>query len=223
MSGGSSSNVVAVPPGAGPISALVTGHLDSVNHVDGPNARAPGADDNGSGSAGVIAMAEALTAARASAPAEFTVGFILFGGEEQGLLGSKHYLSLLSDEKRQALRAIINMDMIANLNPPPDGGPVVPGVTIEGGEVSRGLIENLSTQAATYTDLAVQASFNPFASDHVPFIEAGLPAVLTIEGADQANDRIHGPNDTLEHIDEGLAHQILRMNSAYMASLVCSD
>ena len=69
--------------------------------------------------------------------------------------------------------------------PAADGGAVIPGVMMEGGEVSRQVIEDLATQAATYTDLAVQTSFNPFASDHVPFIEAGLPAVLTIEGADQ--------------------------------------
>ena len=117
MKGGTSCNVLAMPPGAGPVSALVTGHLDSVNHVEGPDAPAPGADDNGSGSAGVIAMAEALVAIRDRMP----VGFVLFGGEEQGLLGSTHFLSQLPGEERAALQAIVNMDMIGNLNPQPDG------------------------------------------------------------------------------------------------------
>jgi len=219
MEGGRSCNVLAMPPGAGPNTALVVGHLDSVNHVDGPNGDAPGADDNGSGSAGVITMAEALSAVRDRIP----VGFVLFGGEEQGLLGSTHFLSQMPGDERSALRAVINMDMIASLNTPPGGGSAVPGVLIEGAEVSRELVENLAIQAASYTDLAVQTSFNPFASDHVPFIQAGLPAVLTIEGADQSNDRIHGPNDTLQHIDYGLAHQILRMNCALIASWAGSE
>ena len=43
--------------------------------------------------------------------------------------------------------------------------------------------------------------------------------VLKIEGADHANDRIHTAADTLDRIDFSLAHQILRMNTAYVASL----
>lgn len=213
MAGGRSSNVLAATAGGSPSTALVVGHLDSANHVDGPDGNAPGADDNGSGSAGVIAMAEALVAVQD----RIGVGFVLFGGEEQGLHGSKHLVARLSAEQRAALRAVINMDMIANLNTLPDGTTVPPGVLLEGADVSRKVIEDLSVQAASYTDLAVQTSFNPFASDHVPFIQAGLPAVLTIEGADQANDRIHSAADVLDRIDDGLAFQILRMNTAYLA------
>ena len=88
--------------------------------------------------------------------------------------------------------------------------------------VSREVIDGLAAQAATYTNLLVQTSLNPFASDHLPFIEAGLPGVLTIEGSDQANDRIHTAADTFDHIDFGLACQILRMNTAYVASLAAS-
>lgn len=218
MPGGRSCNVLAVPDGAEPVAALVMGHLDSVNHADGPGADAPGADDNGSGSAGVIAMAEALAQVRD----RLAVGFALFGGEEQGLHGSRHLLASLPGEARTALRAVINMDMIGTLNAQPDGSAVTPGVLLEGAEVSRGMIEGLATQAATWTDLAVQTSFKPFASDHVPFIQAGLPAVLTIEGADQANVAIHGPGDTLDRIDDGLAYRILRMNTAYVASLAAA-
>jgi Peptidase family M28 len=216
LGGGESSNVVTT--GTGAAAVLIVGHLDSVNHDDGPDGSAPGADDNGSGSAGVIAMAEALQGVRE----QVAIRFVLFGGEEQGLHGSRHLVANLSNEERAALRAVINMDMIGNLNVLPDGTPVAPGVLIEGANVSRELIEHLSAQAATYTDLAVQTSLNPFASDHVPFITAGLPAVLTIEGADHANDRIHTAADTIEHIDPTLAHQILRMNTAYVASLAYS-
>jgi hypothetical protein len=219
LGGSESSNVITAATGTASVAAvLVTGHLDSVNHDGGPEADAPGADDNGSGSAGVIAMAEALHAVRE----QISMRFVLFGGEEQGLHGSRHFLAQLSPEERAALRAVINMDMIGNLNMLPDGTSVPPGVLLEGAEVSREVIDGLVVQAATYTNLLVQTSLNPFASDHVPFIEAGLPGVLTIEGSDHANDRIHTAADTLDHIDLGLACQILRMNTAYVASLAAS-
>ena len=56
----------------------------------------------------------------------------------------------------------------------------------------------LAAAAATYTGLAVQTSLNPFNSDHVSFLEKGVPAVLTIEGTDDANDAIHSARDTLD-------------------------
>ena len=51
----------------------------------------------------------------------------------------------------------------------------------------------------------------------VSFIENGMPAVLTIEGVDGANDEIHTARDTLDHINFDLALEILRMNTAFVA------
>jgi Zn-dependent M28 family amino/carboxypeptidase len=60
-------------------------------------------------------------------------------------------------------------------------------------------------------------STSPANSDHVPFIDVGIPAVLTIEGADGTNRRIHTELDTLPSLDLDLALQILRMNTAFVA------
>ena len=62
---------------------------------------------------------------------------------------------------------------------------------LEGAPLSQSLIDSLSEAAATYTELTVETSLNPFASDHVPFINANIPAVLTIESADNTNGNIH--------------------------------
>jgi Zn-dependent M28 family amino/carboxypeptidase len=75
----------------------------------------------------------------------------------------------------------------------------------------------LASAAATYTALGVQTSLHPFNSDHVPFIEEGFSAVLTIEGTDGANDNVHTANDTLDNINYDLALDILRMNVATTA------
>ena len=79
------------------------------------------------------------------------------------------------------------------------------------------MLDSLSDAAATYTELDVQVSLDPHDSDHVSFLDAGIPAVLTIEGTDDANPRIHTANDTLEHVSSTLALAILAMNVAFTA------
>ena len=112
------------------------------------------------------------------------------------------------------MRAVVNMDMIATVNTP------VPTVLLEGAALSSNVIDRLADAAHTYTGLTVQTSLNPFNSDHVPFIDAGIPAVLTIEGADGANDHIHSADDTMQFVDIDLAVEILRMNVAFVIATV---
>ncbi|MCA1624023.1 MAG: M28 family metallopeptidase, partial [Acidobacteria bacterium] len=210
---GNSQNVIAEKPGNTANTrqcVLVVAHLDSVNHDGGTAAIAPGADDNGSGSAGLLAMARALK----DHIGRHDLRFILFGGEEQGLQGSQQYLATLSSAERRRIKAVINMDMIGTLNTS------APTVLIEGASVSQPVIDGLANTAAVYTELVVQTSLNPFNSDHVPFIRAGIPCVLTIEGADSSNSNIHSGNDTLAHIDYDLAFEILRMNVAFTATSI---
>ena len=212
---GTSLNVIATKAGTAPGrgTVLVVAHLDSVNHAGGNHgggntAPAPGADDNASGSAGVLVLAAAM------APHGFAhdLTFVLFGGEEQGLLGSRQYLAGLSATERGRIRAVLNMDMIGCVNSQP------PTVMLEGAALSQSMIDALAASAEAHTTLAIQTSLNPFASDHVPFIEAGIPAVLTIEGADSANDAIHSGQDTLDRLDMDYATQILRMNAGWLAT-----
>ena len=69
----------------------------------------------------------------------------------------------------------------------------------------------------------MQTSLNPFASDHVPFIDAAMPAVLTIEGADSSNHNIHSASDSLDRLHLGLADAIVRTNLAVIARRVGVD
>lgn len=215
--GGSTLNVIADKTGIGSVPrslTLVTAHLDSVNHPadhsqpDDPTAPAPGADDNGSGSAGVVEIARVLK----DQPITQDLRLILFGGEEQRLLGSKHYVDQLPNTERARIRSVVNMDMIAVDN---TGRP---SVLLEGGDpVSKDMIAGLSLAANTYTQLTVDVSLHPWGSDHCPFIDANVPAVLTIEGNDDENHNIHTANDALDHINFDLAQQILRMNAAFVS------
>jgi Zn-dependent M28 family amino/carboxypeptidase len=112
---------------------------------------------------------------------------------------------------RAKVRAVVHMDMIASLNS------ASPTVLLEGAAVSQRIIDGLAAAASTYTGLMVQTSLNPFNSDHVPFIQKGVPAVLTIEGTDDANHAIHSARDTLDRLNFDLALEILRMNTAFVA------
>ncbi|MGY1607548.1 MULTISPECIES: M20/M25/M40 family metallo-hydrolase [unclassified Geodermatophilus] len=213
VDGRASLNVIADRPGRRSGSrglVVATAHLDSVNHDagGGPDVPAPGADDNASGSAGVLQLARSLR----DHPAAEDLRFIVFGGEEQGLLGSRHYVSGLDTAERARLRAVVNMDMIGCLNRTPTS------VLLEGAAVSQAVIDGLALAAATYTGLVVEMSLSPWGSDHLPFIEADLPAVLTIEGADQANEREHSERDRIDTISFDLALEILRMNVAFIAA-----
>ncbi|TCC50845.1 Zn-dependent exopeptidase M28 [Kribbella capetownensis] len=205
---GHSQNLIGDRPGTGGGGlVLITAHLDSINIAGGPAAAAPGADDNGSGSAGVLELGRLLS----TRSWRHDVRLILFGGEEEGLFGSKQYVAALPPAERARIRAVLNMDMIASKNT------AVPTVLLEGAPVSSSQIADLATAAATYTGLKVETSLNPFASDHVPFIDAGIPAVLSIEGADSANGHIHSANDTLNFLNWSLPAEILRMNIAALA------
>jgi len=213
VNGGSSSNVIADKAGQGPTPrgvVIVGAHLDSINIAGGPTALAPGADDDGSGSAGVLSIARAVK----NHAAVHDLRLILFGGEEEGLFGSQQYVASLSSAQRKRIRAVVHMDMIATLNT------AQPAVLLEGATLSQSVIDGLADAAATYSQLKVQTSLHPFNSDHVSFLDANIPAVLTIEGTDDANQNIHSANDTLAHINFDLALEVLRMNLVFGAQAI---
>lgn len=219
VNGSPSANVVARRPGIGPAgrgTIMVTAHLDSINHEHtpaSPTSPAPGADDDGSGSAGVLEIARTL----AGHEGFHDLVFVLFGGEEQGLFGSEHFVDSLSPSDRARVRAVVNMDMIGTLNVPTQT------VLLEGRKISQPMIAKLSAAAFRYTTLAVETSLNAADSDHVSFLKKGVPAVLTIEGADSTNNEIHSARDTLDRINFDLALQILRMNTAFVATALQPD
>jgi Peptidase family M28 len=211
VNGSSSQNVIADKSGnaAGARDVvLITAHLDSINIQGGPMALAPGADDNGSGSAGLLEIARVF----AMHHSEHDLRFILFGGEEEGLFGSEQYIASLPESERNRIRGVVNMDMIGTMNSS------TRSVMLEGAPLSQRVIDGLADAAATYTGLTVETSLHPFASDHVPFINGGIPAVLTIEGADNANGNVHSIKDTIEHISYDLALEVLHMNVAFLAN-----
>jgi hypothetical protein len=200
-SGHAMTNVVAVKTGTLYPSQIViiSGHLDSTS----PSAAtlAPGAEDNGSGSVAVLEAARLL----ANLPCEKTIYFILFAGEEQGLLGSAHYATE-ADNLNLDIKAMLTMDMIAY------NDPAGADLWIEGfhqGTSSVWLMNQLDVNARTYCGLTTYLyPGEGWGSDHESFHAHAFPAVLAIENEYDSYACYHQTCDTVDKLDAGLMRKI---------------
>ena len=171
-----SRNVIAEMKGTGEDVVVVGAHYDTVPEGS------VGANDNASGTAVILALAEALS----GQTLPFTVRFISFGAEEVGLLGSSHYVASMNDEELRRVKAMLNFDVVGS------------------GEYSavsgHQRLAQEALELAGELGAAAQASQLPpgAASDHTPFEMAGVP-VLFLWAPDIS--RINSPRDTLEFVD----------------------
>ncbi|MGB5105807.1 MAG: M28 family peptidase [Candidatus Zixiibacteriota bacterium] len=156
-------NVVAVKPGAKypQIEILVGAHYDGVT-------TSPAADDNGSGTAGVLEIARAL----ADTPTEVTLKFITFDAEEWGLYGSYHYADAAAARGDDIL-LMFNMDMIAHITNT-NRASIHHGTNTTFANMWQGI-------AQTSFGINGALSGNSSGSDHYPFTQQGYPAVFIIE------------------------------------------
>jgi aminopeptidase YwaD len=188
-----SQNVVAQRRGAraGQGVVVLGAHYDSV-----PGA--PGANDNASGTATLLVLAEEL--AGRSFP--FTLRFIAFGGEELGLLGSQRYVESLGPQERGAIIAMLNMDVV--------GSPVPLGVTGQGRLAAR------LREVARRMQLSLETVAGDVSSDHESFLAAGVPAVLLTT---PDFSLIHTPQDRLDRIDPRSLENTVTLALAFLEDL----
>ncbi len=196
-------NVVALLPAGDPTQAgrpiIVGAHFDHLGlggegSLD-PDAREVhnGADDNASGTAGLIDIARRLSAGgRLAHP----VLFLGFTGEEKGLWGSAHYVSEPTLDISRAV-AMLNLDMVGRM--------VHDAVTVFGTGTAEQW-ESLATDANAGLSRPLTLSFSPDGygpSDHASFTAAGIPVLhfFTNTHADY-----HRPSDDWDRIDgDGIA------------------
>jgi Zn-dependent M28 family amino/carboxypeptidase len=171
------SNVIAETREGDPNNVIVVGaHLDSVGVGAGIN-------DNGSGSAGILEIAEQM---RKVKPRN-KVRFIWFGAEEHGLIGSQAYVDSLPEAERKKIAAMLNFDMIGSPNfvrfvydgdlsdsEPPEGGAPPASADIEQLFLDYFESQGLETEPTAFDGR----------SDYGPFIFAGIPAGGLFTGAE---------------------------------------
>ena len=181
-------NVIGILPGADPALAreavVIGAHYDHLGR-EGASVY-PGADDNASGTALVLGLARSFAAARPPR----TMVFILFAGEELGLLGSSHHVGRASAVPVERMAAMLNFDMVGRL----DGRRVFVG-GVDTGAGFRPIVEAAGRDVGLDLDLHGSGGG---ASDHSRFHAAGLP-VLFFHSGQHAD--YHQPSDTAEKID----------------------
>jgi len=181
-------NVIGMLPGTDPARAsevvVLGAHYDHLGRAGG--AVHPGADDNASGTALVLGLARAFAAAGGTAR---TLVFALFAGEEEGLLGSAHYVRLPTIPIDRTV-VMLNFDMVGRMR---DRRLDIVGV--ESGTGLRAFVTEGG--AGDHLDLALPAApFSP--SDQTPFYQAGVPVLFFHTGS---HDDYHTPRDTADKIN----------------------
>jgi len=201
-------NIVAIKRGSSSNIIVVGAHYDSTSQ--NPQSLAPGCIDNGSGAEGVMQMAAAF----ANYSSTLTIHFILFGVEEQGLIGSEYYVDNLNNNGYNVQYSII-MDMIGYSND-------YYGVRLEtrNTEENREFLELAEANLSAYArQLSVVRNFLPFGSDHVPFLNADIPCFLAIERDGVEYDHYHRTTDTIDHLSVDQSVDILRGMSGTLYDL----
>ena len=158
---------------------VVGAHLDSV--VEGP-----GINDNGSGSAGILEIAEEMSELGylKKGKLQRAVRFAFWGAEELGLLGSTYYVENLTDAQLGKIYANLNFDMIGSPNYvrfvyDGDGSD-----TALAGPAGSAQIESVFTEYFDSQNLASAPTEFSGRSDYGPFIAVGIPAGGLFSGAE---------------------------------------
>ncbi len=148
-----------------------------------------GADDNASGVAALLEIAEAL-ALGAEPPANSYL-FIAFGAEEMGLLGSKHYVNN-PELPLEEIRVMINLDMVGRLR----------NQQLQVGGVGTAKeTEEIVTKLILHDSLVLSTTREGFgASDHSSFYGKDVPVLFLTTGA---HTDYHTPEDDVENINLG--------------------
>jgi hypothetical protein len=184
-------NVIGVLPGLGPHAKdfiVIGGHYDHLGTRRGDIHN--GADDNASGSAGVIEVCRALAQASYR---DRSLLCMTFTGEEMGLLGSAHFVKDPT-VPLDAIVAMINMDMIGRWNPDDEDNKL--GIQGLGTGATFKEIVDRRTAEAGIEFLPDPSARGP--SDHASFYEAGIPSLFFFTGV---HSDYHQPGDDVEKIN----------------------
>jgi Peptidase family M28/PDZ domain len=179
---------------------LIGGHYDHVGYGNQFNSRGPigqihnGADDNASGVALLMELAEALQLTPYQGKRTIVLAF--WDAEEKGLLGSRHWVAHPTQPLSQ-IKFVINIDMVGRMQKNP--------VKIIGTRSAFGLRKFMSKQTGT---LPVKLEFDWVMdpnSDHFPFFKKKLPVAFFHTGK---HIDYHRPSDDVEKVDfDGIEKQ----------------
>jgi hypothetical protein len=163
----------------------------------------PGADDNASGTAVLLEVARVF--ATTGIRPKRSILFLSFAGEEQGLLGSRFYVSNPAFPLKNA-RAMVNVDHAGVGN-----GKMTVGLS----KVEKAVAQAAAAQAGLSDRLELFGLFP--GGDHVPFAEAGVPTAAIVTSGPHPD--FHRPTDTPDKVDADLLAAATRYTLALVWTL----
>ncbi|MDP9615125.1 M28 family metallopeptidase [Streptomyces hygroscopicus] len=212
-------NLVADWPGGDDGKVVMAGsHLDSVQ-------AGPGINDNGSGSAAILEVA--LAVAKANLQPAKHLRFAWWGDEEDGMVGSTHYVDSLASDEASKIDSYLNFDMLGSPNP---------GYFVYDDDPE---LEKVFTDWYAAKDIATEPETEGDGrSDHAPFKDAGVRVGGLFSGAETTKSQAqadqwggtageafdpcyHSACDTVSNIDDkaldlntdAIAHAIWELSS----------
>ena len=202
-------NVVGLRRGVDPELAdewlVFTAHFDHVS--GGPDETGDaiynGADDNASGTAAIMEIAEAFSLMEI--PTRRSLAFVLVSGEEKGLLGARHFAQGTA-LPTQSIVADINADMVS-MNWPDS-------IFVFGREFSSlGPTLDRTLEAHPEVNIAIMESRWPQLplfrmSDHFAFVQEEIPSIFFFSGL---HENLHRPSDHVEAVDCDKAARVARL------------
>lgn len=178
---------------------IIDGHYDTLN--------GPGANDNGSGTVLLLELARLLK----NVDTEYSIKFIHFSGEEEGLIGSEYYVQNSVIPENLDIKLVLNIDEVGgvagmnnntivcerDLNSPPSSN----------NEASAIATQEMANCFDLYSSLETEMSY-AYASDYMPFENNGE----VITGLYEKNESPypHTPYDILENMDPDYVYEVTK-------------
>lgn len=191
-------NVVAMIEGSDPKLkeeyVVIGAHLDHVGSQAG--LLFPGANDNASGSAAVLEIAEAFV--KGGVEPRRSVIFVLFASEEQGLNGSKHFVERWN-KGYDKITAMINLDCVGYGD----------SIQVGNGKSAPKLWEIAKQIDETSFNSMVDRTWNGGGADATPFHEKGVPCLYFV--TTNSYDHLHLPSDKVETLNPVLYEKVVRL------------
>ena len=202
----------------------VGAHYDTVRDC-------PGADDNGSGVAGLLEIARVLVNHRP----ERTVRLCFFAAEEVGLLGSQAHVDRILADPSTRVDGLLDLEMIGFHSDEPDSQdapiriPLLVSLPYQGdfilvagnfrsgglGNIFEGCIDRYVPGLKYFSANRIAGYFGDAArSDHYPYWEAGLRGIMLTDTANFRNPHYHRRTDTVDTIDFNFMCGVTRATAA---------
>jgi len=228
---GPHNNLMTVPNSQQDAVILVGAHYDSV-----PNT--PGADDNASAVAALLACARAVAQHAPQAP----VCFVAFNREEEELTGSTDFVGQFLPASGLTIKEAHVLEMVGYCDKSPGSQTIPAGLPIRvrdcgdflgvlGNRRSTTLVDHVTRQARSYFPefpviglkiyLGMEKRIRHFRrSDHAPFWEAGIPALMWTDTSEFRNPHYHKPTDTPETLDYDFLLHVAKLLTVTILSRV---